>query len=99
MNIQYKNYRLVQTPSCRFDLIVIKTVEIQEVNEETKKKSGTGEFKEVENEYGYDMHFNTCIDCIAKMELMKNEDTVDLKTFLKEYNRIKDELLTEIKIY
>ena len=93
MNITYKNYQIVQTRSLNYDLV-------ETVNREKKDKStkiGTGEFVDVTKEHGYDMKIETCIDMICKIELSKDERTVDIKTFLKEYNRIKEELLTIIK--
>jgi hypothetical protein len=81
----------------RFDLVIIRNREIQKVGEDGKKEK-TGEFKDFEEDFGYDMNFDTCIDRIVKAELANNESTVDLNTFLTEYNRIKEELLTEIKI-
>jgi hypothetical protein len=93
MNIAYKNYQIVQTRSLNYDLV--ETVNRERIEKGTKK--GTGEFRDVQKEHGYDMRMETCVDMICKLELAKDDSTVDLKTFLKEYNRIKEELLTIIK--
>ena len=43
------------------------------------------------------MKLETCVDKIVKLELLEKQETVDLKTFLTEYNKAKQELLTAIK--
>jgi hypothetical protein len=43
------------------------------------------------------MSLERCIDKIVKLELLEKQETVDLKTFLTEYDKAKQELLTAIK--
>ena len=65
--------------------------------DDNNKKVATGEFKDFDEECGYDMSLERCIDKIVKFELLENQETVDLRTFLTEYDKAKQELLTAIK--
>lgn len=96
MNIAYKNYKIVQTQSLNYDLIRTMPKEIFE-KDDNNKKVATGQFKDVDEEWGYDMKLETCIDKIVKLELLEKQEIVDLKTFLTEYDKVKQELLTAIK--
>ena len=96
MNIAYKNCKIVQTKSLNYDLLRTVKREVFEKDDNNKKVT-TGEFKDFDEEWGYDMKLETCIDKIVKLELLEKQETVDLKTFLTEYDKAKQELLTEIK--
>lgn len=86
MNIAYKNYKIIQTKSLNYDLLRTVKREVFE-KDDNNKKVATGELKDFDEEWGYDM----------KLELLEKQETVDLKTFLTEYDKVKQELLTEIK--
>lgn len=95
MNIAYKNYKIVQTQSLNYDLLRVgqrKTFKV-----EAGKRIDTGETRNHDEEWGYDMSLEWCISQIVKLELLEKQETVDLKTFLTEYDKIKQELLTAIK--
>lgn len=95
MNIEYKNYKIVQTQSLNYDLLRVgqrKTYEMVD-----GKRVDTGTTRDFDEEWGYDMKLETCIEKIVKLELLDKQETVDLKTFLTEYDKAKQELLTEIK--
>ena len=96
MNIAYKNYKILQTKSLNYDLIRVVKREVFEKDDNNKKVS-TGEYKDFDEECGYDMSLERCIDKIVKFELLENQETVDLRTFLTEYDKAKQELLTAIK--
>jgi len=96
MNIAYKNYKIVQTKSLNYDLLRTVKREVFE-KDDNNKKVATGEYKDFDEEWGYDMKLETCIDRIVKLELLEKQETVDLKKFLTEYNKAKQELLTAIK--
>ena len=96
MNIEYKNYKIVQTQSLNYDLL--RTVKKQVfTKDENNKKVATGEYKDFDEEWGYDMKLEICIEKIVKLELLEKQETVDLRTFLTEYDKAKQELLTAIK--
>lgn len=95
MNIEYKNYKIVQTQSLNYDLLRVgqrKTYEMVD-----GKRVDTGTTRDFDEEWGYDMKLETCIEKIVKLELLDKQETVDLKTFLTEYDKAKQELLTAIK--
>lgn len=95
MNIEYKNYKIVQTQSLNYDLLRVgrrKTYEMVD-----GKRVDTGTTRDYDEEWGYDMKLGTCIEKIIKLELLERQETVDLKTFLTEYDKAKQELLTAIK--
>lgn len=96
MNIIYKNYKIVQTKSLNYDLLRTVKREVFEKDDNNKKVT-TGEFKDFDEEWGYDMKLETCIEKIVKLELLDKQETVDLETFLTEYDKAKQELLTAIK--
>lgn len=96
MNIAYKNYNILQTKSLNYDLIRVVKREVYK-KDDNNKKVATGEYKDFDEECGYDMSLERCIDKIVKFELLENQETVDLKTFLTEYDKVKQELLTVIK--
>lgn len=96
MNITYKNYKILQTKSLNYDLIRVVKREVFE-KDDNNKKVATGEYKDFDEECGYDMSLERCIDKIVKFELLENQETVDLRTFLTEYDKAKQELLTAIK--
>lgn len=96
MNIAYKNYKIVQTKSLNYDLIRTVKREIHE-KDNNNKKVATGEYRDFDEECGYDMSLERCIDKIVKLELLEKQETVYLKTFLTEYDKAKQELLTAIK--
>lgn len=89
MNIEYKDYIIKQSQnSAGFDLIrkVVRT------------KKGSEETYEGESNLGYDMKLESCFNKII-MEEMKNDDRiVELKEFLEEYNKQKEDLLQTVKL-
>jgi hypothetical protein len=95
MNIAYKNYTIVQTQSLNYDLL--RTGKRRVFEKVDGKRVNTGETRDHDEEWGYDMSLERCIEKIVKLELLEKQETVDLKTFLTEYNKAKQELLTEIK--
>lgn len=95
MNIAYKNYKIVQTDSLNYDLRRTRQRKTFEIVD--GKRIDTGTTRDHDEELGYDMSLEWCINSIVKSELSEKQETVDLKTFLTEYNKAKQELLTEIK--
>lgn len=88
MNIEYKNYKIKQTSALKFDLIKL----VEREKKETKEKYIA------ESTMGYDMQLENCCKNIV-LDLMKSkEETTDLKNFLTEYKREKEELLKTIKL-
>ena len=95
MNIEYKNYKIVQTQSLNYDLL--RTVRRKTYEIVDGKKVDTGTTRDHDEDWGYDMSLERCISQIVKLELLEKQETVDLKTFLTEYDKAKQELLTAIK--
>ena len=93
MNIEYKNYILEQDSNGRFDL-----KQKVERNKLDENKNQTGEKYSSVKDLAYSMTFENIIKRILLLELYKNRKTVDLKKFLTEYKKEKEELLQTIKL-
>jgi len=87
MRIQYKNYILEQEEN-RFNLLI----------KGTGIKKGTTETFEKLDTIGYGFTLDAAIQRLILEELSKQEKTVFLGVFLKEYKKEKAELLGEIKL-
>lgn len=88
MNIKYKTYTLVQQES-GFDLN--ETIQCQKLGTGTIQDPN-GEMYDKEVNIGYNMKLDTCFHKIAHLELLKQNSTVELLQFRKEFKAIYDEL-------
>ena len=85
MTIEFKNYKIKQNDG-RFDLIKTRTA---------KKESG--ETYEKDEIIAHSVSIGYAINNIAGYILEDREETVDLKTFLSEYEKIKNQLTGVLK--
>ena len=88
MIIEYKNYILEQTVHDRFNIKHI-------VKFKDKK---TGETKIREDILAYDVTIETGINEIIFYRLKKKQETTDLKGFIQEFKREKEELINTLKL-
>ena len=96
MKVSYKEYTLRQDIIAvdRFNLS--RTIEVTATKDLTTGiKSGEKYCKEEELGYGY--RFEDGLKQIIHFELIKKDDTVDLKGYLKAYTAVNNELLKAIK--
>lgn len=66
----------------------------------TKKNDDSEAEKEIyesENNHGYSMSLEYCLQKIAAMEMAKDKRQVDIKTYLNEYIKQKEELRSLLK--
>ena len=95
MNIKIGKYRINQSVnSARFDLVEV--VKRQKKDKATGKPNG--ETYEAENNLGYDMRLESCIERIVINKLRENTKTVELKEFLEEYRKEKQEIEKLVKL-
>ena len=94
MIIKVKNYKLIQREEKGFDLI--KEVDAQKLGTGTMQ-SPNGEKYLRDEEIGYNMSLENCIQTIIHLELCKSNETVDLKTYIDEYKRVKNEITNILK--
>ena len=52
---------------------------------------------EIRDNYGYSMSFEHCLEKIVAMEMAKDKRQVDIKTYLTEYIKQKEELRSLLK--
>ena len=92
MKIKYKNYTL-EPEGRRFNLY--KTVKANKIDKKTKKP--TGEVYDREENYGYGMSFDLCIETIISDSLCEKNEELSLRQYIDEYKELKSSLIEEIK--
>lgn len=86
MNIQFEKYRL-EPEDVRFNLYK----KVVSENRKTKEKYDS------EINLGYAMTFERCIDTIAKDKMAENESTADFSTWIAEYKKVVNQILSVLK--
>lgn len=89
MEIRYKNYRIIPTEAApgNFDLQEIVT---------RKSKADNSEYEGF-NDKGYGMKFDSCINKIIHIELMKKNEILTLQEFLREFKKESEQLNQELQ--
>ena len=94
MIIEYKRFKLEPTVSNRFNLTRSFTKRVQKFG----TKEYTGETREETEDMGYDMTFEKCLNEILHWRLRNKQETTDLKGFIKEFKKEKEELINTLKL-
>lgn len=97
MKIQFREYTLRQDTIAvdRFNLS--RTINVTATKDLTNGVK-SGEKYDKEEELGYGYRFEDGLKQIIAFELIKKDDAVDLKGYLKAYKEVNDELLKAIEL-
>jgi hypothetical protein len=102
MDIIYRDFKM--TPGNakeRFDLMRTRTVVVKSDKLPSGKKRTDGKRKgdlyEAYSPIGFDMHFENAVHEIIAISLSEKEGVTDIKGYLAEYKRMKDEILNLLK--
>jgi hypothetical protein len=95
MIINYKNFSMELANGTHFNLT--ETIKIEKSKRVNKKLVSTGEIGDKVINHGYAMPFEKCVELIINSEISKKNDTLDIKTYVKEYKAIKNEVLNILK--
>ena len=96
--IIYKDFKM--TPGNakeRFDLVQIKKITVKKGQKLIPKGKKVGDVYTKEIECGYDMRLETAIESIIRLCLAEEDRTIELREYLAEYKKAKDEILNLLK--
>ena len=97
MKIKYKEYTL-EPEGTLFNLYRdVKKPTYTKVGIKGERPTTTGKFHVVNENLGWSMSFERCVEIIIKNSLNSKKETLSLRKYIDEYKSLKSKILEEVK--